>query len=77
MTARKLPQILSISDIVKMSTVSRRQVMRWIDSGALPAAKIGGRVLIEGRDFAEFFNRHKSRRPLLSIGHFSIRGRKL
>lgn len=52
-------QCLTIKDVCARLHVSRQTVVRWIDSGLLPAVKIVGSVRIRESALADFLKAHE------------------
>ena len=52
-------QCLTIKDVCQRLRVSRQTVVRWIDSGLLPAVKIIGSVRIREAALAAFLRAHE------------------
>jgi excisionase family DNA binding protein len=53
------PEYISVGFIAKHCGVSNTTVLRWINTGQLPAFKLpGGHFRIEGTDFSRFLNRY-------------------
>lgn len=42
-----MEQLISIADVVEITTLSRSTVKRMLDSGALPSIKIGHRRMVK------------------------------
>lgn len=57
-TTRDL-QCLTIKDVCQRLRISRQTVVRWIDSGLLPAVKIIGSVRIRESALAAFLKAHE------------------
>ena len=55
-TTTGIPE-LSISDCAKRGEVHENTVRRWIQSGELPAYKLGRQVRIHEADFAALYTR--------------------
>ena len=47
-------KLLTIEDVAELCRVSTRTVRRWIDDGALTAAKLGAQWRIRQRDLDHF-----------------------
>lgn len=56
-------QLYSIPDVAARSTVSDREVRRWIKDGRLPIVKVGRRVLIERAALEKFIAAHRVPNP--------------
>ncbi len=54
-----LPDLLDTAFVAAWMGVSTRTVQNWINSGVLPAFKMGHTVRIERDDFIDFFDRNK------------------
>ena len=67
MNASDLKPLYTVTEAAELLRVSRKTVDRLIKRRELPVGRIGRRVLIAGKDIADLFNRHKTRRPPLSI----------
>jgi excisionase family DNA binding protein len=53
------PEYISVGFIAKHCGVSNTTVLRWINSGQLPAFKLpGGHFRVERTDFSRFLNKY-------------------
>jgi excisionase family DNA binding protein len=53
--ADKSMTLLAVADVAQATGLSQRTIRRYIGSGALPARRAGGRVLIRDTDLAAWF----------------------
>jgi excisionase family DNA binding protein len=52
------PEYISVGFIAKRCGVSNTTVLRWIDTGQLPAFRLpSGHYRVGSRDFSDFFSR--------------------
>jgi len=54
-------QLLTLEDTAELFQVSSKTVRRWIKTGELPAAKLGGQWRIDSLDAKRFFIERLSR----------------
>ncbi|MBP7688840.1 MAG: helix-turn-helix domain-containing protein [Thermoflexales bacterium] len=52
-------QLLTLAQVAHRMNVSRRTVFRWIESGALPAVRLGAVIRIEPADLDRLIQNHQ------------------
>ena len=55
------PLLLNVTQVAAMMGVSDRTIWRRIREGALPAVRLGGRVLVKREDLEAFVDRLEGR----------------
>ena len=57
-TTRKLCQYLSIAEVCAVTTFSRATILRFIDSGQLPATKVSRKLLVREDDVVALLDKY-------------------
>ena len=52
-------QLLTLAQVAHRMNVSRRTVFRWIESGALPAVRLGAVIRIDPADLDRLIQNHQ------------------